>query len=175
LPADDTGRVLDRLAGLEQVIPAAAVRQALDAAGRVNRRACPFPYEVMLWVVLAMGVLTHLPIRQVFTRARRLREGEEPPQRGSLSAARQRLGVAPVRHLFTQVARPLATTQMPGAFYQGMRLMGIDGTVLDVADSLANARAFGRPSAGPQGEGAGPWRRCCKGSGGYSRCRGLAG
>ena len=57
LPADDTGRVLDRLAGLEQVIPAEAVRQALRATGRVNRRACRFTYEVMLWVVLAMGVL----------------------------------------------------------------------------------------------------------------------
>ena len=30
LPADDAGRILDRLAGLEQVIPPEAVRQALD-------------------------------------------------------------------------------------------------------------------------------------------------
>ena len=70
--------------------------------------------------------------------------------------ARQRLGVAPVRHLFEQVVRPLARPETPGAFYRGLRLMGIDGTVLDVPDSDANAAAFGRPSAGPRGDGAFP-------------------
>ena len=34
--------------------------------------------------------------------------------------------------------------------------MGIDGVVFDVPDSAANAAAFGRPSAGPRGEGAFP-------------------
>ena len=31
--------------------------------------ACELTHEVMLWVVLAMGLLTHLPIRQVFRHA----------------------------------------------------------------------------------------------------------
>ena len=113
-------------------------------------------HEVILWVVLAMGLLTDLPIRQVFKHARRLRKGEESPHRSSLCVARQRLGVAPVRHLFAQVVRPLARPETPGAFYRGLRLMGIDGTVLDVPDSAANAAAFGRPSAGPRGDGAFP-------------------
>ncbi|HMB05075.1 MAG TPA: IS4 family transposase [Isosphaeraceae bacterium] len=34
--------------------------------------------------------------------------------------------------------------------------MGIDGTIEDVPDSEANAAAFGRPTAGPRGEGAFP-------------------
>ena len=34
--------------------------------------------------------------------------------------------------------------------------MGIDGTVFDVPDSAANAAAFGRPTAGPRGDGAFP-------------------
>ena len=103
-----------------------------------------------------MGLLTDLPIRQVFKHARRLRVGEESPHRSSLCVARQRLGVAPVRHLFDQVVRPLARPETPGAFYRGLRLMGIDGTVFDVPDSEANAAAFGRPSAGPRGDGAFP-------------------
>ena len=36
LPPDDAGRILDRLTGLEQVIPPQAVRQALQATGRIN-------------------------------------------------------------------------------------------------------------------------------------------
>jgi Insertion element 4 transposase N-terminal/Transposase DDE domain len=156
LPADDAGRILDRLAGLEQVIPAEAVRQALQATGRTNQRSCRLTHEVVCSVVLAMGLLTELPIRQVFKHARRLRLGEKSPHRSSLCVARQRLGIAPVRRLFEQTVRPLAQSETPGAFYRGFRLMGIDGVVFDVPDSDVNAAAFGRPSAGPRGDGAFP-------------------
>src|SRR5271157_4853515 len=101
LPPDSAGRILDRLAGLEQVISPAEIQQALTATGRVNSRRCRLTHEVVLWVVLAMGILTDLPIRQVFKYARKLRKGEESPHRSSLCVARQRLGVAPVLHLFT--------------------------------------------------------------------------
>ena len=156
LPTDDAGRILDRLAGLEQVIRPDDIRQALTATGRVSTRSCVLTSEVILWVVLAMGLLTDLPIRQVFKHARRLRVGEKSPARSNLCMARQRLGVAPVRHLFTQVVRTLARPDTPGAFYGGFRLMGFDGTVFDVPDSPANAAAFGRPTAGPRGVGAFP-------------------
>jgi transposase IS4-like protein/DDE family transposase len=156
LPPDESGRILDRLAGLEQVIPPEAVRQALAATGRVNQRRCELTHEVVCWVVLAMGLLTELPIRQVFKHARRLRYGEETPHRSSLCVARQRLGIAPVRHLFEQIVHPVARPQTPGAFYHGLRLVGLDGTVFDVPDSDANAAAFSRSSAGPRGDGAFP-------------------
>ena len=156
LPTDDTGRILDRLAGLEQIIPPAAVRQALELTGRINQRACKLTHEVICWVVLAMGLLTELPIRQVFKHARRLRLGELTPHRSSLCVARQRLGIAPLRQLFEQVVHPLARPETPGAFYRGFRLVGLDGTVYDVPDSGANDAAFGRPSAGPRGDGAFP-------------------
>ena len=156
LPGDEAGRILDRLAGLEQVIRPDDIRQSLTATGRVSTRSCVLTFEVILWVVLAMGLLTELPIRQVFKHARRLRVGEASPHRSSLCVARQRLGIAPVRRLFEQVVRPLARPETPGAFSHGFRLMGIDGVVFDVPDSDVNAAAFGRPSAGPRGEGAFP-------------------
>jgi hypothetical protein len=111
-------------------------------------------HDVMMWVVLAMGLLTHMPIRQVFKHARRFRFGESTPCRSSLCEARQRLGVEPVQQLHAEVVRPLATPDTPGAFYRGLRLMAIDGTVLDVPDSTANAE-FGRSSGG-RGQGAFP-------------------
>jgi hypothetical protein len=63
--------------------------------------------------------------------------------------------VAPVRRLFEQTVRLLATPQTPGAFYKGWRLMALDGSVFSVPDSDANAAAFGRPDGG-RGEGARP-------------------
>lgn len=159
LAPDGSGRVLDRLAGLEQVISNESIRQALLATGRVGQRACRLTYEVTLWVVLAMGILTDLPIRQVFKHARRLRVGEESPHRSSLCVARQRLGVAPVRHLFQTNVRPLAQPDTPGAFYRGFRLVAIDGVVYNTPDTEANEKAFGRPSAGDRGMGAFPQLR----------------
>ena len=159
LPADASDRILDRLVGLEKVIRPEELRQALMATGRRSSRSCVLTHEVVFWVVLAMGLLTDVPIRQVFKHARRLRPSEETPHRSSLCVARRRLGVAPVRHLFGQVVRPLARLETPGAFYRGLRLMGIDGVVFDVPDSPANAAAFGRPTAGPRGDGAFPQLR----------------
>jgi hypothetical protein len=51
--------------------------------------------------------------------------------------------------LFEQVVHPLATPETPGAFLGGLRVMAVDGTVLDVPDSKANARVFGYPSSRP--------------------------
>jgi hypothetical protein len=155
LAADAAGRVFDRLLLLEQVIGRPAVLQALEDTACFDSRACRLTREVTFWVVLAMGLLTDLPIRQVFKAARRLRPGEKTPHRSSLCLARQRLGLAPVRRLFEQTVRLLATPQTPGAFYRGWRLMAIDGSVFSVPDSDANALAFGRPD-GHRGPGARP-------------------
>lgn len=155
LPADEAGRILDRLAGLEKIITPALVRQVLLETKRVSQRACTLTSEVMLWVVAAMGILTDLPIRQVFKHARRFRCGEDAPHRSSLCVARRRLGIPPVRKLFQAIVRPLAKPDTPGAFYRGLRLMGIDGTVLNVPDFPANEKVFGRPT-GDRGAGGFP-------------------
>jgi len=42
--------------------------------------------------------------------------------------------------LFEKLARPLATPQTPGAFLNGLRWMGIDGTLFDIPDTDPNAR-----------------------------------
>jgi DDE family transposase/transposase IS4-like protein len=112
----------------------------------------------MLWVVLAMGLLTHLSLRQVYKHARRMVGGQKTPGRSSLCEARQRLGVEPVRCVFERVVRPLAVPTTPGAFYKGLRLMGIDGTVQDTPDTPANAARFERSSGG-RGDGAFPQLR----------------
>jgi Insertion element 4 transposase N-terminal/Transposase DDE domain len=154
IPTQDAS-ILDRLEGLSKVIPPEVIEQALLQTGRDKQKACRLSHEVMLWIVLAMGVLTHLPIRQVFKHARRMRPGEKTPSRGNLCEGRQRLGVEAVQRVFALVVRPLATPQMPGTFYKALRPMGIDGTLEDVPDTPANDARFGRSSGG-RGDGAFP-------------------
>jgi hypothetical protein len=154
-PTPDALTIVDRLAGLSKIIAPAVMEQALLDTGRAEQRACPLSHRVMLWVVVAMGVLTDLPIRQVFKHARRMQPGDKTPSRSNLCEARQRLGVTPVQRVFDRVVKPLATPQTPGTFYHGLRLMGIDGTVLDVPDTPANDAHFGRSSGG-RGDSAFP-------------------
>ncbi len=68
------------------------------------------------------------------------------PCKSAISKARQRLGPRVMSQLFHQVVRPLATAGTVGAFLGKLRIMVVDGTVLDVPDSDANARVFGRPT-----------------------------
>jgi len=153
---DSAGRVLDRLAGLEQVIAPEIIRQCLDESGRGIQRRCPLNHEVMLWVVLAMGLFTDVPIRQVFKRARYARFQEPTPSRSALCQGRQRLGIGPVRRVFEHVVGPLGGDSTRGVFYHGLRLMAMDSTVYDLPDTDANEAAFGRPSGGDRGPGAFP-------------------
>jgi hypothetical protein len=49
--------------------------------------------------------------------------------------------------LAEQVITLQGTPETPHCFYAGMRLMALDGFVVDVADTPANDRAFGRPGS----------------------------
>src|SRR5690242_2920682 len=86
---------LERLAGLQHFIGPDRLTQVLRDCGRRNRSHCRLTHEVMLWVVLAMGILTDLPLREVFRHATSQRPGRKLPCRSGLCQARQRLGVAP--------------------------------------------------------------------------------
>ena len=148
---------LDRIAGLEKVISHDSIATALESTSKVDSRSCTLTYEVMMWVVLAMGLFTDLPIRQVFKACRRIRKNDPLPARSSLCTARQRLGSQPLVNLHRIVVTLLATEQTPGAFYKGKRKVAIDGSIFDVPDCDAHQH-LGRAS-GSRGDGPFPQLR----------------
>jgi len=70
---DQNGRILDRLAGLEKVISQEQITNALKVTNKQSVRRCKLTNEIMILVVLAMGLFTELPIRQVFKASRKIR------------------------------------------------------------------------------------------------------
>jgi len=58
--------------------------------------------------------------------------------------------------LFELIVHPMASPQTDGAFLGGLRVMAVDGTVIDVPDSPANAKVFGYPGTGPGTKAAFP-------------------
>ena len=75
--------------------------------------------------------------------------------KSAISQARTRLGAEPLCRLHDRLVRPVATRATRGAWYRQWRLVSLDGSCLDVADTEENRAAFGRPGAS-RGESAFP-------------------
>jgi hypothetical protein len=140
---------------LTRVFPPGLVDRVVAEAGRGERRQRLLPARAVVYYVLGLALYSSSSYEEVM---RMLVEGlswqsgwRQPwsvPTKGALAQARSRLGPEPLRALFERVAVPLAEPGTAGAFYRGLRLVSIDGTCLDVADTPANEREFGRPGSG---------------------------
>jgi hypothetical protein len=146
---------------LTRVFPPGLVDQVVAEARRKELRHRLLPARVVVYYVLGLALFSDAPYEEVM---RNLVEGLswasgwarawKVPTKASLFKARARLGPKPLEALFRAVAAPMATEQSRGAFYRGWRLMSIDGTCLDLADTPENGAHFGRPGTG-RGEGRG--------------------
>ena len=67
--------------------------------------------------------------------------------KSGISQARSRLGAEPLKKLYEAVVAPIAEERTRGAWYRQWRLISLDGSTLDTADTVENDQAFGRPGA----------------------------
>jgi hypothetical protein len=152
---------------LTRVFPPELVDGVVAEAGRREQRQRLLPARVVVYYVLALALFADASYEEVM---RQLVEGLawesgwqrswEVPSKVAIYKARQRLGREPLELLFRAVAVPLASASTRGAFYRRWRLVSLDGTCLDVADTDANTEAFGRPgSSRREGGGAFPQLR----------------
>ncbi|MEV0446296.1 IS4 family transposase [Streptomyces spectabilis] len=147
---------------LTRMYPPSLVNEVVAECGRTERRRRLLPARLVVYFLMAMALFSPAPYLEVM---RHLVEGLRwadlwgswhPPSKAAIFRARQRLGVEPMAALFRRCARPLATEAMAGAFWRGRRLMALDGSYLDIADTAANAKEFTRPGTG-RGEGTGSY------------------
>lgn len=136
-----------RLAALYRIIPRKKVKQALHKTGRDRAYCKRVPAVFLLYFVLALGLFCTDSYCQVFRWLKRWKK-DSVPGRSTLCEARQRLGVAPVVVLAKELIKPLARPDTPGAFYRDLRLVALDGFVVDIPDMPVNDKVFGRPSGG---------------------------
>ncbi len=139
---------------LEQVCPRELVSDLLSRCHAWGERERSLNQLLVVYYVIALSLFRRLNLAAVLGHlVRGLRwlwanPSLRLPTAAALVYRRRQLGTPVMRHLFQRVCRPMATEQTKGAFRFGLRLMAIDGTLDEVADTLANAQYFGRLSSG---------------------------
>jgi hypothetical protein len=139
---------------LAKTLPRARIDAALVTTKTASRRQRDLPAHVVVYYVIALTLYMQVSYREVL---RCLLEGLEwmaGPARAlkvtgksGISQARTRLGWRPLQALHDELVRPIAGPATHGAWYRAWRLVSLDGSTLDVADTAANVKAFGRPGA----------------------------
>lgn len=136
---------------LEEIYPRHVIQDVLRQNQKRTRRERKLNHLVLIYLLIAWSVMAHRSLREVcdrLLRALRL-TGEEVGDATPTSAAyryrRRQIGVRVLCQIFHRLCRPCASTLMPGSFAFGLRLMGLDGTKLAVADTPENRRCF-RPA-----------------------------
>jgi hypothetical protein len=134
--------------------PREKVDAVLAQTGRASLRERDLPAHVVVYYVIALALYMKSSYREVL---RCLLEGVQwllDPSasvkvagKSGISQARSRLGVQPLQALYEAVVAPIASKQTKGAWYRQWRLVSLDGSTLDVADTKENEEAFGRPGA----------------------------
>ena len=138
---------------IARTFPSAEVRQVLAETGKASERERDLPAHVMVYYAIALALHAGAGTREVL---RCLLEGlrwlwgaeaVKVAGRSGISQARSRLGEAPLRRLYEGLVQPIATRASKGAWYRDWRLVSLDGSCLDVADTEANRAEFGLPGA----------------------------
>ena len=151
---------------LTRVFPPALVDEVVEEAGRTQVRRRSLPARSMVYFAIGMALHADGSYEDVMAQ---LTDGLSwsagwsqsyvPPSKSAIFQARDRLGPGPVEALFRRVAKPLAQVGTPGSWLAGRRLVAVDGTCLDVADTPANDEFFGRPGVSKGERSAFPMAR----------------
>ncbi len=147
---------------IAKFFPVEKVHQVLRETRRASLRQRDLPAHVVVYYVIALALYMRSSYREVL---RCLLEGVQwllDPSatvkvagKSAITQARRRLGPQPLRRLYQTLVGPIAEPRTRGAWYRQWRLVSLDGSTLDVADTKANQQAFGRPGVS-RGESAFP-------------------
>ena len=151
---------------LTKVFPPEVVDAVIAECGRTEKRRRRLPARSVAY--FAMGMALHSDgsyedvlalISDGLAWADRVEGSPRLANKAAISHARDRLGPEPMEKLFDRVAVPLANEDAPGCWLAGRRLVAVDGTCLDLADTPANDGYFGRPGVSKGEKSAFPQAR----------------
>ena len=133
---------------LQEVLPASQIEELLETYQMWEQRERKLNMVAMVYFLLGLHLYPHLSQRAVYAKLvsglRTMRDDVPAaiPSKSAFSYRREQLGSDLLEELFAQCAGPKATEQTPGAFWKGMRLLALDGTLESVPDTPDNRATF---------------------------------
>lgn len=124
-------------------------QECLERASRLAQRESPLQPLFVFWLVICLPIFRGDSIPALLGRlldGLRTRVRDLPLRvvtDGAIAHARRRLGVRPLRLFFRAIAKRTACKPS----FHGLCVKVIDGVRLDLPDTPANVRVFGRPSS----------------------------
>ncbi|MGH3502765.1 MAG: IS4 family transposase [Nocardioidaceae bacterium] len=153
----DGDRLSDRVAlgVLTRLVSRDLVDEVLAESGRLEHRVRLLPARMVVYYVMALALFFGDGYEEVMRRLigslRQMgawRQDWTVPSTAALTKARARLGPEPLRMLFERVAVPMAPLGLADGWCAGRRVMAVDGSNIDLADTADNVAEFGYPSGG---------------------------
>lgn len=146
----DDGKVCQSfdLGLLQEVLPASMIEDLLETYQMWETRERKLNMVILTYWLIALHLYPHLSQRWVYAKLisglRTVRDDvpQAIPAKSAFSYRREQLGSELLEELFQQLAGPKANEQTPGAFWRGMRLLALDGTVEAVPDTQENRTSF---------------------------------
>lgn len=139
---------------IAKFFPVEKIHEVLEQTKRASIRERDLPAHVVVYYVIALALYMRSSYREVL---RCLLEGVQwllDPSvnvkvagKSGISQARSRLGAEPMKKLYQAIVAPIAEKRTRGAWYRQWRVVSLDGSTLDVADTAENEKAFGRPGS----------------------------
>ncbi len=133
---------------LQEVLPISQIEELLETYQMWEQRERKLNMVAMVYWLIGLHLYPHLSQRAVYAKLvsglRSIRDdvAESIPGKSAFSYRREHLGSELLEELFAQVAGPQATPETPGAFWKGMRLLALDGTVESLPDTPSNRESF---------------------------------
>jgi hypothetical protein len=139
---------------IARFFPAEKIHEILKQTNRASVRQRDLPAHVVVYYVIALALYMRSSYREVLRCLLEAVQWLLDPSakvkvagKSGISQARSRLGAEPLKILYDTVVAPIAEKSTTGAWYRKWRLVSLDGSTLDVADTAENETAFGRPGA----------------------------
>jgi hypothetical protein len=145
------------LGELTQQVPFEMVDAVLEETCRAERRVRDLPARVVVYLLLAGCLFAELGYCQVWGRLTAGLDGLDvaAPTASAVTQARRRLGPAPLRELFFLLRGPSPAD----ARWRGLLVCAIDGTIMTVADTVANLAVYCKQRGGRNGPSGYPQLR----------------
>lgn len=135
--------------GLKSHIDNEWIRSALTKNGVATVRRRKLPAEQVVWLAVGIALYRDRPIPEVVSRLDLVLPDENGKRQGitngAIVEARNRVGAEPLEDLFHTTSRHWALESAGRHKWRGLMVLGGDGTMMRVPDTVENREVFGLP------------------------------